>query len=210
MAEQARLTPAQVNQYKKLIEQTYAGILNAIDRLDSAVGFMSDARFKDQLALYKQQRDDRYTVQVQTVLAYPDADPFWADKKRMERFVAQLEAFIEQIKATTASAKVSFWDGFLDTLGERAAKIYEDLPSPLQWLKWAPWVIAGALVLPTLLRTFAGYKRGGAASAAEAAAEGIEATSRRVGEGAKSLARRASSGGFLRGSFVSPRRRSRR
>jgi hypothetical protein len=76
---------------------------------------------------------------------------------------------------------------------------------------WLPWII-GALVLgPLLLRSFAGYKKGGAGGAAEAAAAELESGRRAVGEGArkaweggKSLARRAASGGAISGA---PRRR---
>lgn len=75
---------------------------------------------------------------------------------------------------------------------------------------WLPW-IAGALILgPFLLRSFSAYRRGGASAAADAAASSLEEGRAAVGrgaraawEGGKSLAKRAASGGVLKGA---PRR----
>jgi hypothetical protein len=201
MADQSKqpaLSPKQIVAYKQLVERAYAGILDAIDKLDSEVGVTSDRRWKDQLALYKQNRDERFTLQTNTVLAYPDTDPFWSDKDRMKRVIDSMQLFIDQIKATTVGAGISFWDGFLDTLGNRAAEIYKDFPSPLVWLKWLPWVIGGAIVLPPLLRSFSAYKRGGAAAAADEAAGSIErgrsAAASAVATGARKLATRGMAG----------------
>jgi len=201
MADQSKqpaLSPKQIVAYKQLVERAYAGILDAIDKLDSEVGVTSDRRWKDQLALYKQNRDERFTLQTNTVLAYPDTDPFWSNKDRMKRVIDSMQLFIDQIKATTVGAGIGFWDGFLDTLGNRAAEIYKDLPSPLAWLKWLPWIIGGAIVLPPLLRSFSAYKRGGAAAAADEAAGSIErgrsAAASAVATGARKLATRGMAG----------------
>lgn len=75
---------------------------------------------------------------------------------------------------------------------------------------WLPWIV-GALVLgPFILRSFAAYKKGGSGAAAEAAASDLEAGREAAGrgakavwEGGKSLAKRAASGGVLKGA---PRR----
>ena len=74
-----------------------------------------------------------------------------------------------------------------------------------------PWIVAALVLGPFLLRSFAAYKKGGVTAAAEAAAGELEAGRAAVGrgakavwEGGKSLAKRAASGGVLKGA---PRRR---
>lgn len=77
-----------------------------------------------------------------------------------------------------------------------------------------PWIIGALLLGPLLLRSFAAYRKGGAGAAADAAAGELEAGRAAAGrgvraawEGTKSLAKRAASGGVLKGAPKRHRRR---
>lgn len=200
MADQSRpvsMTPDQIRRYKLQVEQTYVRLLTVIDELSKAVGPFADRRWKEQLALYRQQRDERFTPQVQELLAYPDNNPFWSNRQRVETFAKMLQAFIDQVKATVVGARLGFWDDFLDTFMDNVKVQWEKIPDPTKPFQWLPWIV-GALVLgPFILRSFVGYRRGGAEGAAEAAAGELErgraATGRAIASGAKAVATRGAS-----------------
>lgn len=115
------------------------------------------------------------------------------------------------VGANAIRAVLSGVGDFLANLGKITFKVVETGAAAANWLPW----IVGALVLgPFLLKSFAAYKRGGAGAAAEAAAGELEAGRAAVGrgaraawEGGKSLAKRAASGGVLKGAPKRHRKR---
>lgn len=149
----------------------------------------------------------------------------------IERLVKSVQSSIQTVSDYTRgtvlwkSVGQTFTDvvGGLGNIGVALGKLVSALAAiaggaadtAAKTVNWLPWIV-GALVLgPFVLKSFAAYKRGGAAAAAEAAAADLEAGraaagrgARAVWEGGKSLAKRAGSGGVLKG--VPRRHRKRR
>jgi hypothetical protein len=71
-------------------------------------------------------------------------EAFFTDKKRVVRFVAQLNAQAEAVRAKAITRRIGFWDGFGEQLLIRVRSAYEALPSAGQLLG------AGALIIPAI------------------------------------------------------------
>lgn len=113
-------------------------------------------------------------------------NPAWDNPETVPRVLDNIKTQIAAFQSDAETLKVATDMSFYSALKGRAAEILREVGEAGErtlgaglWLakNW-PWLVGGAAVVifvgPTLLKSFAGYKRGGAAGAAEAAAGDLE------------------------------------
>lgn len=140
---------------KKLIaelQKLYGEALNRVDKaikdLEQAAGWFQSSEDKAKIALYKRQAaDNRRQYNEWNALKGEEWVKTWSNTEGLKRRFQSMIYFAEQIQASAAIAKVSFWDGFWERLGKNYMDLLAKFPTPKDVFAAIPWVVGGIALI---------------------------------------------------------------